>query len=56
MEYVICPDIFQKKVISVITKETRKMLRDTLVNVNASILSVVIKRNNIPNSRDMVVK
>jgi len=54
VEYVICPDIFQKKVMIVIIEDTTKIFRDTLVRV--SILRGAIRRKIIPNNIVIVVK
>jgi hypothetical protein len=54
VEYVMCPDIFQKNVMSVMTVDTKKRFRDTFVTI--SIFRVVTSRKNIPKSMVMVVK
>ncbi len=54
VEYVIWPDIFQKKVMNVTAEDTINMFKDMFVKVTLSEL--LTKKYIIPNSLDMVVK
>lgn len=54
VEYVMCPDIFQKSVMSVIMDDTTKRFKDMVVTVGSP--RVVDMRWSSPKSREMVMK
>jgi hypothetical protein len=54
VEYVMCPDIFQKNVMRVVTEEIKKIFKDILVNI--SKLKVVSSRKSMPKIMVMVEK